>query len=38
MTSNDEGPRTATVELDSDDLTDKLRSESGAIALGPLPE
>ena len=38
VTSNDGRPQTATVELDSDDLADKLRSERGAIALEPLHE
>ena len=38
VTSNDGGPQTATVELDSDDLTDVLRSEKGAIELGQLQE
>ena len=36
--SNDGRPQAASVELDSDDLMNKLRSESGAIALGPLRE
>lgn len=36
--SNDGRPQTATVELDSDDLIDTLRSETGAIELGLLHE
>lgn len=36
--SNDGRPQTATVELDSDDLIDTLRSEKGTIELGLLHE
>lgn len=38
VSSDDGGPQRATVELESDDLTDVLRSEKGAIELGPLHE
>ena len=38
ITPEDGGPRTATVELDSDDLKDVLRSERGAIVLTALAE
>ena len=36
--SNDGRPQTATVELDSDDLINTLRSEKGTIELGLLHE
>jgi hypothetical protein len=36
VVSNDGGPQTATVELNSDGLIDKLQSEKGAVELGPL--
>ena len=38
ITPEDGGPRTATVEPDSDDLKDILRSERGAIVLTALAE
>ena len=34
--SNDGGPQTATVELNSDGIADTLMSEKGAIQLGPV--
>ncbi len=36
ITPEDGAPEAATVELDSDDLKDVLRSERGAIVLTPL--
>ncbi len=36
VVSNYGGPQTATVEPDSDELTDLLQSEKGAIELGPV--